>query len=324
MSLLEQEIASIPTMLATCVEQAQDSLAAAGTLWRQANPAAMFTIARGTSDAAATYAAYRISRDTGRAVGSFTPSLASLHGFTHQRQNAVLALAISQSGASPDLVAALQAFAPELRLALTNVPASPLEQAACLHLPIGAGEEKSVAATKSFACSLMLLQALGATLGERAMPNQDAMAAAAQEGCAKPADLSMLVESQHCFVLGRSSTLAIAQEVALKLKEVAGLHAEALSAAEVHHGPKALAGQQMSVLALIPSGPVGKQVEEATAAMAAQGSETITLGSAEAQDEFANLISALTSFYTSLPAMARQRGCDPDHLATLSKVTLTT
>ncbi|MBF2734979.1 MAG: SIS domain-containing protein, partial [Betaproteobacteria bacterium AqS2] len=176
MSRLAAEIAEMPARLLAAAAEGADGVGRAAADWRRARPALVMTVARGTSDAAATFAARQLAAEAGILTGSFTPSLASVGGFTHAGEG-LRVLAISQSGASPDLRAAVEAFAPPTRWALTNAAGSPLEEAAAIRIPMGAGPEESVAATKSFACSLLQLQALARALAGAAAPDPTAAAA---------------------------------------------------------------------------------------------------------------------------------------------------
>lgn len=323
MSELAGQIAEIPEALARCAEQSAGPIGEAAQAWRSAPPSAVFTIARGTSDAAASHAARLFVLRLGVPACSLQPSLVTMHGF-RGGSNGAVALAISQSGESPDLVGALCAFGRECRWALTNVDGSPLEAEASVRIPIGAGVEKSVAATKSFACSLLALSTLVAALeGDAGGVDSGACSESAAAGLARPADLSPLAGCKSAFVLGRGSTLPVAQEVALKLKETAGLHAEAVSAAEVMHGPKALAGPQMPALALAPPGEAGRSVAAAAEELKGLGSPTVLLESGEGEDELSALLRQLSSFYAALPGLVTERGLDPDSQPALSKVTRT-
>ncbi len=201
----------------------------------------MFTIARGTSDAVAAYAAYRLTPALNLPVGSFAPSLASLDGARPQG-GGLWTLSISQSARSPDLIAAQAAFvgAGGVRLALVNDVTAPLAAGADIVLDQSAGEEKSIAATKSFACSLLAVDLLAQALsgrGDAAEARCAAIAKAVQERMEAKLDLSLLESVEAAYVIGRGPSLPIATEAALKLKETSGLHAEAVSAAEVMHGP---------------------------------------------------------------------------------------
>lgn len=320
MSRLRAEIEEIPARLLAAAELGAEGVARAAADWRRARPALVMTIARGTSDAAATFAARQFAAEAGVLTGSFTPSLASVGGFRHAGED-LRVLAISQSGASPDLRAALEAFPPRTRWALTNADGSPLEEAAAARVPIGAGAEESVAATKSFACSLLQIQALARALAGAAAPDPAQAAAAAAAGLAAPMDLAPLAEAASAYVIGRGATLCLAQEAAIKLKELCGLHAEAISAAEVMHGPKALAGRRLPVLGLA-AGEAGGRVEAACAALGELGSP-VALMRAPGEDGFGGLLRLLGALYPAVAAMARARGMDPDQPRALTKVTKT-
>lgn len=321
MSVLLEEIASIPSSLLSGAELAKEAIGRAAADWRSAAPQVLMTVARGTSDAAAAYAAYEFPRQSGILVGSFTPSLASLQDFTHPGDG-LRALAISQSGASPDLVAALGAFPQRCRWALTNADGSALEEQAAIRIPIGAGDERSVAATKSFACSLLQIHRLAGELAERPAPQIELLAESAQRGIERPLDLGLLEHASSAFVLGRGPTLALAQEAAIKLKELTGLHAEAISSAEVMHGPRALAGPDLPVLGFAPPGGIGASVRDACAQLGDLGSPVVLAESCE-EGELASLLELLCSFYPAAADLALARSLDPDSPIALSKITET-
>lgn len=321
MSVLVTEINSIPACLGAAAEQSTEAIAQAARDWQQAAPAMLMTVARGTSDAAATFAAHEFTRLTQTPVGSFTPSLASLEGFTHT-SDLVRVLAISQSGQSPDLVAALAAFAPATRWALTNVTPAPLTEIANHNIPIGAGTETSVAATKSLACSLLQIHLLALACAKHEPPDVAAVAAAADAGLNNPLELEIFTQATSAFVLGRGPTLSIAQEAAIKLKELTGLHAEALSAAEVMHGPKALAGSKLPVLAFSTPGNAGDSVVQAAKVFTELGSPVVLAQAADA-NELAAVLRVLCAFYAAVPQLATARGYDPDAPVAITKVTET-
>jgi glucosamine--fructose-6-phosphate aminotransferase (isomerizing) len=333
MSRLEDEISEIPERLKEVAAANRAVLGDAGNRFAALPPPAIFTIARGTSDAVAAYAAYRLTQALGVPVGSFAPSLASLDG-VKPHPAGLWTLAISQSGQSPDLVAAQDAFAHAegggVRIALVNDLYAPLAIGADLVLDQAAGAEQSVAATKSFANSLMAVDLLaGALAGEEgeggAVARCDAVSRAVAAAMRAGVDLSPLDGATNAYVIGRGASLPVASEAALKLKETCGLHAEAISAAEVMHGPRAIAGRHLPVLGFAGPGAAGQSVVEALKALAVQGSPTI-LVTADAVPEriaAASPIALIATFYAALPALARRRGRDPDRPPSLTKVTLT-
>ena len=205
--------------------------------------------------------------------------------------------------------------------------ASPLADEADLVLPQAAGEERSVAATKSFVCSLMAIDLLGEALSggqDDAEERCASVAAAAASAMTGGLDLSRLDGHDHAYVIGRGASQPVAQEAALKLKEIAGIHAEAISAAEVMHGPRAIAGRSLPVIGFIGPGEAGRSVGDALTALAGQGSPTISV-TCDITDRVATAapVALIAAFYAVLPALARRRGLDPDNPRSLAKVTLT-
>lgn len=295
------------------------------------------TCARGSSNHAATYAKYLIETRLGLLVSSASPSVSSLYG-SAAADDLTLGLAISQAGGSPDLLATLEAMrrAGATTLALVNAPDSPLAAAAHLHLPLNAGPEQSVAATKSYIASLAMIARLVAMLTEDADLLDAIAALPVLLEAAWRADWSPLVDAlrdrRGLYVIGRGYGLGIAQEAALKLKEVCGLHAEAFSAAEVRHGPWALVGPDLPLL-------VFRQGDETEAGVDALTSDAIERGATVLVADGAphgaialpcpsahpviEPILQIQAFYQAGEALARARGFDPDHPPNLRKVTET-
>jgi glucosamine--fructose-6-phosphate aminotransferase (isomerizing) len=244
---------------------------------------------------------------------------------------------ISQSGRSPDLLrAAEEARAAGVTLVgLINDETSPLAAMVDILVPVVAGPERSVAATKSVIATMAAAAQLIAAWGDLAvldsevarLPDQLAGAWDADWGAA----IDPIASADHLFVLGRDLTLGPAQEAALKFKETAGLHAEAFSLAEVAHGPMALVGPAMPVLAFPSEAAIGSGALDLIAGFRARGATVmmaghigggITLPLAEA-DPATRPILILQSFYRLAEAVARARGHDPDHPPSLKKVTET-
>ena len=307
---------------------------------RQAPPPFVVTCARGSSDHAATYAKYLLETQLGLVTASASPSVGSVYAAPLSLQGA-LYLVISQSGRSPDLLRNAEAAkaAGARVVALVNVEDSPLAQLADHVLPLGAGPERSVAATKSY------LASLAAVLQLVAVWKQDPALLAALEALpaalrqAWDADWSVvtdgLVEARNLFVLGRGLGLGAAQEAALKFKETCGLHAEAYSSAEVKHGPMALVGPGFPVLAFAQPDETGAGSREVAAEFAARGaqvwlaSETgeagnaVRLPTAAAPHPVCAPLLAVQSFYRAINALALRRGFNPDVPPHLNKVTET-
>jgi glucosamine--fructose-6-phosphate aminotransferase (isomerizing) len=295
------------------------------------------TLGRGSSDHAATFAKYLIETRLGIPTASAAPSVASLYG-AETRAEAMLCLAISQSGRSPDLLAAVIAAKDggATTLALVNDTDSPLAAVADAVLPLQAGAETSVAATKTFIASLSALVALVA-----AWADDEELARAlalAPEGLARAwsADWSPMVErlreARGLFVIGRGLGLGIAQEAALKLKEVCALHAEAFSAAELRHGPLALVGPDFPLLVFRQSDETEDSVDDLVRDVVACGAPLLVAGSAPdgavglpsiEGDPAIEPMLQIQSFYRAANALSVARGLDPDRPPHLRKVTET-
>ena len=232
MSQLEREIAEIPERLTAVAPVNRVALAEALARYHATPPPALFTIARGSSDAVAAYATYRLTPALNIPVGSFAPSLASLDRVrTHGGR--LWTLAVSQSGQSPDLVKAQAAFAKSdgARLALVNDVTSLLAAGADIVLDQHAGEEHSTAATKSVVCSLLAVDLLAEALSghvDRLEARGIAVARVVAKAMASPPDLTVLETIESAYVIGRGASLPMAIEAALKLKEIALPNAKAL------------------------------------------------------------------------------------------------
>ena len=304
---------------------------------RQAPPRAVVTCARGSSDHAATFARYLIETRLGVLTSSAAPSVSSVYEVTPDLEGAVM-LAISQSGASPDLLAAVsRARSNGARIvAMVNAESSPLAQLADDLIPLGAGPELSVAATKSYIASLAAIVHLVASwagdaeLAAALAKAPDALARAFELDWS--AAVARLAVATSLYVIGRGLGLGIAQEAALKFKETCGLHAEALSAAELRHGPMALVRAHFPLLIFTQDDASRAGVLQLAGELTAQGAAVLIAGAEVAQatvlptEPAHPVIEPLLyaqSFYRLVNALALERGRDPDRPPHLSKVTET-
>lgn len=314
-----------------------ETLATLGERLRSNPPKVVVTVARGSSDHAATYGKYLIETLVGVPVASAAPSVASVYTATVMSGD-ILCIAVSQSGRSPDLLATVEAqkAAGAYVVALVNDESSPLAGMADTLVGLKAGPEKSVAATKSYITSLAGLAAIvAAWSGDAAL--REALAAL-PEGLHQARDLDWsaageaLAEARNLFVIGRGYSLGIAQEAALKFKETSGLHAEAFSAAEVRHGPMAIVGEAFPVLAFATSDAAGDSVREAAAEFASRGARVCLADARAGLDATLPSLAGhpaiepilmVQSFYLMTNALAVARGFDPDRPQHLRKVTET-
>lgn len=310
-----------------------------GRRLRDLDPPLVLTCARGSSDHAATFAKYLMETHALAPVASYAPSVSSLYETPWRKLGGTLFLAISQSGHSPDIIMSARAVqkAGALVVAMVNDPDSPLARTADVVIPLLAGPETSVAATKSFIASLLAILGLVAAWTEddellRALTTAPQALRDAWQLDWSPA-IPALTGADNLFVLGRGLTFATAQEAALKLKETCGLHAEAFSAAEVQHGPAALAGPGFPVFMFMPDDKGREEFEWLADQFVRRGTPVIVAGGTHS--DTLNLpvlpglhpalapLAAIQSFYRLVVELALARNRDPDHPSHLRKVTKT-
>src|SRR3569623_3157667 len=273
---LRIEIDEIPDATRRLLDNSVSQLEAAGTALKQLQPVMVASIARGSSDHAASFLKYAIELVAGVPVASIGPSVMSIYG-RELPLDGCAAISISQSGKSPDIVAMAETAKRNgaLGITLTNTKASPLAAASNITIALSAGKEQSVAATRSFVSSVVAgLAVLGYWTGDAVMVSSlkslpDAFAKAVEADWTP--FLGALGDRNSLYVLGRGPALAIAQEAALKFKETCGIHAEAYSAAEVLHGPARIVAAGFPVLALAARAAGAAGVAEITDRLARQG-----------------------------------------------------
>lgn len=337
-SLMLQEALSAGDCVADQLARDGDRYRELGRKLRSTNFNSAVTIARGSSDHACGYLAYLIMSRLGRLVTSLPMSLVTLSKAPLLTAD-TLALSISQSGQSPDVVEPIRYFRDggATTVALVNDIASPLAQTAEWALPLHAGQEQSVAATKSFITSLVA--------GARLVSEWQSDAELKEGLAALPADLraasqidwspalDVLAPARNIMVVGRGISFPIALEAALKFKETSALQAEAFSGAEIKHGPMALIEDGYPLLIFATRGPTqaglialademrGRGARVLLAAPDNVAGRDLTLPVAATPD--LDPIVAIQSFYVMAAHLSRARGMDPDRPRHLSKVTKT-
>lgn len=337
-SHMAREVAEIPEAAARFLERAQPALAKAGAALRACDPPLIATVARGSSDHAATYLKYAVELQAGIPVASVGPSVASIY---HRplRLRGAACIGISQSGRSPDIVAMMRAAAEGggLSIAITNHAGSPMAEVSAHCLALEAGEEKSVAATKTFVNSVLAGLALVAEW--RGDDELRGAVTALPRALAQAVTLdwsplsARLARASQAFVLGRGPGFAIASEASLKMKETSGIHAEAYSAAEVLHGPAAIVQTHFPVLALGVEDAALPQLLATAERMAGQGADVfVTGGDAPGTTRLQSVgglhplvapLVLIATYYAFVEGLARRRGFDPDTPPYLRKVTET-
>jgi glucosamine--fructose-6-phosphate aminotransferase (isomerizing) len=343
-SHLEAELREQPAALARLLDrEAAGVLALAGRL---AGDLRLLVIAaRGSSDNAARYARYLFGAHNRLPVALATPSLYDRYR-RPPRLDGALVVGVSQSGASPDVASVLAEARRQGRptVAITNTPGSPLAGEAEHVVALHAGEERAVAATKSYVNSLGALALLSAGLegapgrveALRRVPAMLDRAIGDSLQRAEPA-VGLLADAPACAVVARGFNHATAFEVALKLTELSGTLAAPFSGADLLHGPIAAIGAGFPVVLVAPSGEVLPQLLEVRAALRQRGARVLAIaddpGVLAAADAELPLPAGLPEWLSPLVAvapgqvlameLARRRGVDLDRPLGLRKVTVT-
>ena len=337
-TLMAAETAQAPDVVEAQLSAHAETCKSLAERLRARPPRLVMTCARGSSDHAATYAKYLIEIYTGTPVASAAPAIASVYQASLELEGA-LYLTVSQSGKSPDILASAQRARASgaLVVALVNDASSPLAEAADICMPLMAGAERSVAATKSFIASLSAIAHIaaawsgdrGLAAGLRRLPD-DLRAACGMNWNAAVPDL---VGAEDLLVVGRGVGLTLAQEAALKFKETASLHAEAFSAAELRHGPLAIMRPGLPVLAFAQRDETFDSVRQLAADLAEKGARLIVAGAeldkavclpvVEGLHPHLAPVAMAQSFYRLANEVSLGRGIDPDRPRYLSKVTET-
>lgn len=333
------EAGEAPGVVARQLDANAALLAALAARLRRLEPKIVFTCARGSSDHAATFAKYLFEIHLGIPTLSQAPSISSIYGGALLHMQGQPFVLVSQSGRSPDLLASAEAAAKAgaLVIALVNDTESPLADLAEIVVPLHAGPETSVAATKSYLATLAAFAQLASLWRDDPALVQAIGRLPDQLSAAWDADWSagveMLANVRNLYVLGRGLTLGIAQEAALKCKETCGIHGEAFSIAEVAHGPMALVGPDFPLLVFPPLDKASAGLDAALASFAAQGAPIALAGHARpgmvglplaaGLHPVTGSIAMAQSFYRLVNALAVRRGFDPDNPPMLRKVTET-
>lgn len=334
---MRREIEEIPEVIERLLCEGEEAMRATAREIAERDPAFLMSVARGSSDHACTYLKYVSELRLGLPMASVGPSVASVFG-AELRAEGALCLSVSQSGKSPDIVQMTQSLrrSGAQTVAITNDGASPLAQAADTCLSIHAGDEMSVAATKTFVASLVTgawllaeLQGDDAVIAAiRALPDQLAQATAC--------DWSVMIDAisgQSLFTLGRGPSWAISNEASLKFKETCQIHAESYSSAEVLHGPVSMVDQRFPVLVFAAGDASEAGVCDVSEQMAAQGAAVFvtsprvtratTLPHVRTGHWITDPIAAIVSFYAMVDQLAASRNINPDAPRHLQKVTRT-
>jgi glutamine---fructose-6-phosphate transaminase (isomerizing) len=338
MSRMSQEIAEAPQAVAGQARALDGPLAQLCERLARSEPRVIVTCARGSSAHAATSGKHLFERYLGIPVAAAAPNIATIYR-RQLRLEGQFFLAISQSGMSDDLVEAARGAKSSgaLTACIVNDVASPLAAACDIVLPMAAGPEVSVAATKTFIASLAALLRLTARWSKDSAMEGAVARLPERLGTASRLDwsgaLDVLAANASLITVGRGPTLAIAREAALKLKENCNLHAEAFSGAEVVHGPVALVAPDYPVLMFMPSDAAAPGMQQLAASLREKGAVVFTTGAqgpaagrlpAPAPDHpETDAVCLIQTFYEMAYRLAARRGTDVDRPRHLQKVTRT-
>lgn len=343
---LRDEIMEQPEVLRRWLDTRLEAVWQIAETVRQRDVQYVFLAARGTSDHAGVYAQYLLGSRNRLPVALAAPSLFTMYPASPRLENA-LVIGISQSGQSPDIVGVIEEGRRQgaITLAITNFSDSPMSQAAELTLDVGAGQERAVAATKTYTAELLSLAALSVALGGNNLEDLDALqrvpgAVAASLDLDGDAEriASKHAWLDHCVVLGRGYNYATAQEWALKLKELAYVFTDVYSTADFQHGPIAIVEEGFPILAVAPQGAVFADMlallhrlrdeYKAELVVISDSQEALSLA-----HEGLCLLGGLPEWLTPIPAivpaqlfcyhLTRAKGYDTEQPRTLRKVTLT-
>jgi len=342
-SQLQREIEEQPDALATLLEMGRESVIQAAKAIRRFNPEWVVIAARGTSDNAARYAQYLFGAHNQLGVGLAVPSLFTLYE-KPPRLDRALTIGISQSGQSPDIVSVIAEARRQggATLCITNDPESPLAAASQSTVAIQAGEERSIAATKTYSNQLMAIAMLSAALLDEEERweelQQVPVAVGSALGMNRGLEVSApFVNASKFLILGRGYNYATAFEIALKIKETSYVLAEPYSIADLLHGPMAMVEKGLPIMIVAPSGRTLETISEHVAEFERRGAPLVVISDrddlldrAEAPvplpqgvPEWISPIVAITPGQLWAKALAEAKGLDPDAPRGLSKVTLT-
>jgi glucosamine--fructose-6-phosphate aminotransferase (isomerizing) len=265
---LYREIHEQPESLRRLLDSQQETITALAETIRRRKIRNVVIAARGTSDNAGRYAQYLLGAMNGLPVGLATPSLFTIYQRPPRFDECTLVVGISQSGASPDIVAVLKAARAQsaLTAVLTNTPASELAEQGDIVVDLCAGEELAVAATKTYAAELAAIALLSALHSgdEEMLAALHELPAAMADTLARNKDIAAIAPRyrymSHCVVIGRGYNYATAFEIALKLKELTYTIVEPYSSADFLHGPLALVEPGFPVLVVAPSGVMAPEL----------------------------------------------------------------
>jgi glucosamine--fructose-6-phosphate aminotransferase (isomerizing) len=342
-SWLESELREQPAALERLLDRQGDRAREIAGIFGRDDVKYVLIASRGSSGNAARYAQYLLGRAHRVPVMFATPSLYTIYEQPPRLEGAVV-VGISQSGASPDVASVLAEARRQGRrtVALTNAPDSPLAREADAVLLLEAGEERAVAATKTYLNSLgaiaMLFAAADGPIAEAELARMPSVLEEQIElSIATAPPLDEYGDAVGATVVARGVNYGTAFEIALKIRELSGLVVEAYSPADLMHGPIAAIREGWPVIVVAPTGPARPSVEGLVLPLLERGARIIAVSDVAAVLRRAQtrlpLVARVPEWLSALTAvipgqltalrLAQLRGLDIDSPAGLKKVTLT-
>jgi glutamine---fructose-6-phosphate transaminase (isomerizing) len=343
MTQLEIEINQQPQIIAEMIQREAETAAQLAEAIRAFDPAFVVIAARGTSDNAARYAQYLFGAHLGWVVSLAAPSLHTLYDASPNYRRA-LVIGISQSGQSEDVRRVISDAREQgaLTLSITNDPTSPLATGAAHHLPLGAGLERSVAATKTYTSELAALALLTTALTKSTEDRAalEAIPAAMSQTLQMSGEIAgwarQYVDIQSYAVLGRGYNYCTAYEISLKIKELCYIPGEEYSEADFRHGPIAMIEPGFPVIMVAPSGKTFEKQLDLLQSVQGRGAETLVISDEPGAQAYARRwlpIPTVPEWLSPLTAIlpgqllakefAAARGYNVDEPRGLTKVTIT-
>lgn len=342
-SILETEINEQPNVIATLLANERENV---GYIAKElkGNFRYILIAARGTSDNAARYAQYLFGAHNKVQVALATPSLFTMYGAPPDLNEAFV-IGVSQSGQSPDIVAVLAEAKEQGRptLAITNVPSSPLAKTSHYVIPLHAGTERAVAATKTYTASLAALALFSCAL-EGNSPRFTELEKLPEVILKTFVDLQSPIQHveryryiEHTNVIGRGYNYSTAFEIALKIKELTSVIAEPYSSADFRHGPIATVTRGFPVIVIVPKGAITQDLSNLITQLKKLGAELLLISDDPQLLAQANLAlpipAGLPEWLTPMAAIVPgqlfamrltiEKGLNPDQPEGLTKVTET-
>lgn len=328
-SLMAKEARSSPDVIASQITANQSLIEQLVEQINLFEPTMIMMVGRGSSDHAGVFAKYLFEVELGIPVCFAAPSVSGVFNKSLNLQK-TLAIVISQSGKSPDLLNQTRAIqsAGAYSIALVNDTDSPLAALTDAVLPMQAGPELAVAATKSYLCSLSALLHLTAVWKQDPILKSGIvdMTEGLRQVCGEACQLNtdFLRDLKHCVVLGRGFGYAIAREIALKLKEVCSIQAEAFSSAEFIHGPVTLVEGELAIINIDIKDESESIHHQQIDNVASRGAKVLTINHPDIMLPYRVLpLFVMLRFYLDVERAAIEMEFDPDAPPGLNKVTET-